>query len=200
MVFTSQVLSKPATGLFRLKPACQVSVGSQLRTQSYTCYDNSMRNSPLFPPNEELLLHKNHVLKGYPDQQGGGSDIGNGRGHNQPVGCATITGRLCRGFHLCYDDGEPLHDNEKWHAHACKLQHLAQGKLQSPPWAHAVVLQKKKKKGGRRGPLSHRGNPLSLWGLIRPWSSALCASTSIFHTSQLWLFACPTAYTALGIV
>lgn len=158
------------------------------------------RNSPLLPPNEKLLLHKDHILQGNPDQQGGGCDIGNGGGHDQPVGRAAVTGGLRRGFDLCYDDGEPLHDDEEWHAQACKLQHLAHGKLQRPPRAHVVAVHKKEKEGRETGAVVAVRRPLSLWGLVRPRTSALSASTSIFYTPQPWLSAHPTAYTAVGIV
>lgn len=121
--------------------------------------NKSRRNSPLLSPNEKLLFHEDHVLQWYPDQQGSGGDIGNGGGHDQPVGCAAVARRLRWGFHLCYDYGKPLHDDEEGHTQACKLQHLAQGELQRPPRAHAVAVQKKKKKGGRRGLLSQWGDP-----------------------------------------
>lgn len=88
MVFTSQVHSKPAIGLFRLKPAGQAaaknSAGPPLLATGIR------RNSPLLPPDEGLLLHEDHILQGYPDQQGGGGDIGDGGGHDQPVGRAAV--------------------------------------------------------------------------------------------------------------
>lgn len=188
---------KPATGLFRLKQAGQVSVTgipvddhAQLRTVFLTLIsgspgtwrqDKGRRNSPLLPPNEKLLLHEDHILQGYPDQQGSGGDIGNRGGHDQPVGRGAVTRRLRRCFDPCHDDGKPLHDDKEWHAQACKLQHLAQGKLQHPPRAHGVAVQKKKKKGGRQGLLSQWGDPCPSEG----WSGlgpVHCLSPLAFST------------------
>lgn len=80
----------------------------------------------------------------------------------------------------------------------CSTSHRANFSVPPEP----MLWQLKKGKERREtGLMSQRGEPLSLSGLGRPQASALCASTSIFHTPQpVQLSAHPTAYTALGIV
>lgn len=192
---------KPVTGLFCLTPTGLVPVWAALWSKLMTTTSKNIGNLPFLPPNKKLLFYKHQVLQGYPHQQGGGGDIGDWGGHDQPVSCAGVAGWLRRCFDLCHNDGKSLHHDEEWHTQASKLQHLAEGKLQCAPWFHPVADRKKWRKGGRRwGAVAVVRRPLPLWGLVRPRTAALSASTSIFHTPQPELSAQPTAYTALGIV
>lgn len=146
---------------FRLKPA--------LSQQSTVVLG---LHSPLLPPNEKPLLLKDHVLERHPDKQGCWSYISNRGGHDQPVGCATVTRWLCQIFDFGHNDCKSLHDDEEWYTQAYKLKHLTYGKLQRLPCTHPVELRETE--AVVPSPASPRA--------VRPRTGVLFASTSIFHT------------------
>ena len=92
-------------------------------------------NSPLFDFSDEPAASQDQVLERSPHQQGDGGDVGDGRGHHQPV-----RGPVVPTVQVTHEAGEPLHDHEDRRTDGCELQRLKDDQLDRLPRGHVCFL------------------------------------------------------------